>query len=87
MDSLTVQERRLVAGALAVLGLTLLVCGGVATQVAITHMAREAAICGPLNGHCGWCYGAAGLIIGAVAAFGLAARLGLAKDRATVHAA
>ena len=55
MDSLTVQERRLAAGALAVLGLTLFACGGGATLIAIEHMARDAAVCGPLNGHCGWC--------------------------------
>lgn len=87
MDSLTVLERRFVVGALAVLGLTLLICGGVATQVAIAHMARDAAVCGPLNGHCGWCYGAAGLLIGALAAFGLAARVGWAKEQATSRAA
>ena len=87
MDSLTVQEHRLVAGAVAVLGLTLSVCGAVATQIAIEHMARDAAICGPLNGHCGWCYGAAGLIIAALAAFGLAARLGWSKARAAALAA
>ena len=87
MDSLTVQERRLVASAVAVLGLTLSVCGAVATQIAIEHMARDAAICGPLNGHCGWCYGAAGLIIAALAAFGLAARLGWPRDQAATRAA
>ena len=86
MDSLTVQERRLAAGALAVLGLTLFACGGGATLIAIEHMARDAAVCGPLNGHCGWCYGAAGLIIGALAMIGLAVRVGGSRDRATARA-
>ena len=87
MNSLTVQERRLAIGALAVLGLTLFACGAVATQIAIEHMARDAAICGPLNGHCGWCYGAAGLIIAALAAIGLAARLGWPRDQTAARAA
>lgn len=87
MNSLTVQERRLAVGALAVLGLTLSACGAAATLIAIEHMARDAAVCGPLNGHCGWCYGAAGLVIGALATIVLAVRIGWSKDGTAVRAA
>ena len=87
MNSLTAQERRLTAGALGLLGLTLSACGVVATLVAIEHMARDAGVCGPLNGHCGWCYGAAGMGIAALAVLALAVRLGWSKDRASARGA
>lgn len=87
MDSMTVQERRLAAGSLGFLGLTLSACAAAATAVAVEHMARDAGQCGPLNGHCGWCYGAAGLVIGAVATIALAIRLGRTRNRAAKAAA
>lgn len=87
MDSMTVQERRLVAGSLGLLGLTLSACAAAATMVALEHMARDAGLCGPLTGHCGWCYGAAGLVIGAVATIGLAIWLGRTPGEAAKAAA
>lgn len=87
MDSMTIQERRLAAASLGVLGLTLSASAAAATAVALDHMARAAATCGPLSGHCGWCYGAAGLAVAALATIVLAVRLGRARDVAARRAA
>jgi hypothetical protein len=67
------------AGA-ATVGAVLLASAGLAADVAREHMVFLGTICGasPIP-HCGWCYGAAGLVLAGLAAFASA----LAPARAT----
>lgn len=76
MDSMTDQERRIAAGSLVVLGLTLALCAAAAATVGFEHMAaRDAGVCGPLVRHCGSCHVAVGLITGALAVMTAAAQI------------
>lgn len=66
------QAFRLGAG---LIGLTLTTSGALAADLAREHMAFVGAICGASpHPHCGWCYGAAGLVLVGLAAFAAAAR-------------
>lgn len=84
MEPMTDQERRIAAGALGLLALTLALCGVAASAVAFEHMARDAGICGPLTGHCGWCYGAAGLVVSALIVLASAVRTARMKTMKSV---
>ena len=54
----------------AVVGLILTASAALAADLAREHMAFVGAICGASSlPHCGWCYGAASLVLAGLAAF------------------
>ena len=58
-----------------VLGGILTASAALAADLAREHMAFVGAICGAsAYPHCGWCYGAASLVLAGLAAFAVAAR-------------
>ena len=65
-------------------GLVLTASAALAADLAREHMAFVGAICGASsNPHCGWCYGAAGLVLAGLAAFAVALRpAGLSQIKA-----
>jgi hypothetical protein len=70
-----IQERRLLGGALGLLGLALAASSAVAGLQAAEHMASAAAMCGPTWGHCLWCVAASTLFVSALGASGAALSL------------
>lgn len=60
---------------LGVVGGVLLASAGLAADLARDHMRLIGTICGAgAEPHCGWCYGAAALVLSALAAFAVALR-------------
>ena len=54
-------------------GGVLFASSGLAADQALQHMALVRTICGASDApHCGWCYGAAGLLLAGLAAFAVA---------------
>ena len=59
----------------ALTGTVLMASAALAGELARDHMVVLGAICGAgPDPHCGWCFGAAGLVLAGLAAFGLAIR-------------
>lgn len=68
------EDRILRLGA-GLVGVALLAAAGIAASNALQHMTTLGTICGAGPApHCGWCYGAASLILLGLAAFAFAAR-------------
>ncbi|MDP3080696.1 MAG: hypothetical protein Q8M90_07715, partial [Brevundimonas sp.] len=67
------EDRILRLGA-GLVGVALLAAASLAVSLALQHMETLEAICGAGRApHCGWCYGAASLIVLGLAAFAFAA--------------
>ncbi|WP_374516289.1 hypothetical protein [Brevundimonas sp.] len=74
---MTLEDRRLLAGALLALALSAAGLAAAATWLAAGHMAAIAALCGPQAPHCGWCVVALAAATGSAAA--LAGAFGLLR--------
>ena len=72
-----IDERRLLGASLIVLAVALGAASGVATILALDHMAFAASLCGPTSGHCIRCVAAGASLVAALGA--LAAGLSLLK--------
>lgn len=74
MASNASEDRILRLGA-GLIGATFMAAGAVAWDMARAHMALIGTICGAgPHPHCGWCYGAASLVLAGLAGFAYAAR-------------
>jgi hypothetical protein len=71
----------------ALTGLALAASAALAADLAREHMAFVDAICGASpSPHCGWCHGAAGLVLAGLAAFAVALRpAGLSQIKAKLR--
>ena len=75
MQTVTHDDRRLLAGSLLALSLSSAAFAATAAWLAARHMAGIAALCGPEAAHCGWCVTGAAAATAALLVLAAAARL------------